>query len=293
MRYRVENEKIRVEILSRGAQMCSIRKKNETPEMEYLWQPDPVTWTDQAPNLFPYVGRMYGKKYEYQNREYSMEIHGFAMTEEFICQKIRPDYLVCVLEDSEETRMRYPFGFRFEIHYELVESTIRTYYIVKNKESKDMYFGLGGHPGFCVPLREEEHFEAYYLQFPQGVMPEKVLMTDTGYVLEGTEPFSLEADYRLKLHHHLFDHDAIVLCRMGHEVQLCGPQGAVAAVRYPKMDYLGLWHWPGTEVPYIFIEPWTSLPSRYEVTEKLEEKPDLIRLGAYEDYINVWEIEIL
>ncbi len=63
-------------------------------------------------------------------------------------------------------------------------------------------------------------------------------------------------------------------------------------IRFPQMKYLGIWHWPKTETPYVCIEPWTSLPARKGVLERLEEKEDLIQLGGGEEYRNEWSIEI-
>jgi len=63
-------------------------------------------------------------------------------------------------------------------------------------------------------------------------------------------------------------------------------------VSYPSMTYLGLWHAPKTEAPYICIEPWTSLPSRQDVVEEFSNKSDLVRLGAGEIYKNQWSITI-
>lgn len=311
MNYRIENEKIRAEISSRGAQLCSLQAAGG---MEYLWQGDEKIWEDHAPILFPYVGRMYEKKYTCRGREYSMDIHGFAPTREFECRRIRKDYLLCRLEDSKETRGMYPFAFCFEVHYELLENKILIYFIVQNKEEKKMYFGLGGHPGFRVPLREQERFEDYFLQFPKGTEPEKVGISSAGFLTGdlweqsagakgaadgakgrsfGKKKLELNCDNRLQLHHSLFDQDAVVLQNMGSMVQLWGPKGAVLQVRYPKMPYLGLWHWPKTEASYVCIEPWSSLPSREGVTEALEEKPDLICLEGYGEYVNQWEIELM
>lgn len=288
MEYWIENEKIKAGISSRGAQLHSLQGAEGR---EYLWQGDKETWEDHAPILFPYVGRMYDQKYTYRGREYSMGIHGFAAEQEFRCHRIRKDYLLCCLEDSEETRGMYPFAFRFEVHYELLENKILIYFNVRNKEEKKMYFGLGGHPGFRVPLREQERFEDYFLQLPQGAAPEKVGITCAGFLSGGPKKLELDQANRLRLRHSLFDEDAVVLQKTGGQAALWGPKGAVLTVRY-SLPYLGLWHWPRTEVPYLCIEPWSSLPSREGVTEALEEKPDLICLEGYGTYSNQWEIEL-
>ena len=64
-------------------------------------------------------------------------------------------------------------------------------------------------------------------------------------------------------------------------------------VSYPNMAYLGLWHMPHTDAPYICIEPWSSLPSRKGVIEDLEKQENLIALEAGDVYVNGWEITVL
>lgn len=61
---------------------------------------------------------------------------------------------------------------------------------------------------------------------------------------------------------------------------------------FPQMTYLGLWHRPKTQAPYLCIEPWTSIPARQDVVEDLGCKSDLIPLLPGECYVNCWEITV-
>ena len=95
------------------------------------------------------------------------------------------------------------------------------------------------------------------------------------------------------MQHNMFDDDAIVLQNMSNEVTLKSDRGTRSeTVSYPSMTYMGLWHAPKTEAPYICIEPWTSLPSRQDVVEEFSNKSDLVRLGVGEVYRNQWSITI-
>ena len=58
------------------------------------------------------------------------------------------------------------------------------------------------------------------------------------------------------------------------------------------MPYLGMWHVPNTDAPYLCIEPWSSLPARQNVVEDFACKSDLIQLGPGKTYINTWSITI-
>ena len=61
----------------------------------------------------------------------------------------------------------------------------------------------------------------------------------------------------------------------------------------PDLGVYGFWHWPGTDAPYICLEPWSSLPSRQDVVEDLETQPDLIRLEAGKTYETTWSLECI
>ena len=153
-----------------------------------------------------------------------------------------------------------------------------------------MYFGIGGHPGFLVPLEEELSFEDYHLQFPGAEALCRIGFTEQCYRSGVETPFRLDGG-RLDLRHNLFDQDAIVLKNTGGEVILRADKGKrMVRVRFPQMPYLGLWHIPYKKAPYLCIEPWSSLPSRQGVVEILEEQPDLICLQPGAVYENEWSI---
>ena len=79
----------------------------------------------------------------------------------------------------------------------------------------------------------------------------------------------------------MFDDDAIVLTNSGSSVTLRSPNGTHSVrAEYPDAPYIGFWHRPKTDAPYICIEPWYSLPSRQDVVEALETQPSLLSVEA-------------
>ena len=156
-----------------------------------------------------------------------------------------------------------------------------------------MYFGLGGHPGFNVPLVPGKTFEDYRLRFAEVCEPYRVGFDESCFVTHEDVPFALENGTDLALGHQLFDDDAIVLRNMAREVTLeCEGDSHSVTVRYPGMQYLGLWHWPKTDAPYICIEPWCSLPADAGRITVFEEQRDLIALEPGRTYTNDWTITI-
>ena len=314
MRYVIDNGQLRVEADSLGGELQSVRKDGG----EYLWQADPAYWDGKAPNLFPYIARMTEGKYVLDGQTYHMSIHGFAHTMEMKAEETGRDRLVFRLDADEKTRACYPFEFTFRIIYELEESVLHITYQVENLGTKEMYFGVGGHPGFCLPLgqgaeteEKKAAFEDYYLEFGEDAdgndgnaanasglrevpaCPVRIGFSPSCFLNGEDVPYQLENGKRIRLRHDLFDQDAIVLKDVPKCVTLKAEgSGRYVKVRYPDMPYLGIWHAVKKPAPYVCIEPWSSLPSRQDVVEDLATQPGLICLQGGGCYRNAWEIEV-
>lgn len=301
MTVNLENEQLSIKVSSFGGELQSIVEKRTG--REYLWQGNPEFWKEKAPNLFPYIARLTEGKYTYQGKEYSMRIHGFAKYRELNVQQ-EENGLLFSLQSNEETLTQYPFRFRYEICYRLNGSALAITYHVENQDDRTMYFGVGGHPGFQVPYLNETEFTDYILQFPEAEHPCRILFSDDCFVT-GEAPEQEMTDKEFQLHHSMFDNDAIVLRNAGHLVRLrpghaweqtASPEekenASVICMKFPQMNYLGLWHKPKSEAPYVCIEPWSSLPSRKGIVEDLEQQENLISLKSGNIYENTWEISL-
>ena len=289
MNYQLTNESLSLIVSDFGAEMQSIIKDGK----EYLWNGDEKYWPERSPLLFPYVGRFTEGKYLLNGKEYEMDIHGFARKLPYTLVEKTENTLVFELTDNEDTYRMYPYHFQLQLKYELQENVISITYKVRNLSDDRMYFGIGGHPGFALPFDEGLDFADYYLEFGGKSFPTRVGHTPACFLSGVDEAFPLGEDKYLPLNHHMFDDDAIVLKNMSDEVTLKSDKGdRKVTVSYPDLPYLGLWHAPCTEAPYICIEPWTSLPSRQDVIEEFRYKYDLIRLDDGDEYNNSWTITI-
>lgn len=289
MEYSIRNHHLQLTLSDIGAELQSVKKDGR----EYLWNADPQYWCEHAPILFPYVGRFTDGKYRLNGKEYEMEIHGFARKHSYLIKEKLEDAITFELRDNEETYRMYPYRFTLEVQYQLRENRIWITYRVSNRSPETMYFGIGGHPGFQVPLDEGLEFSDYYLEFAGAGIPERIGHTPACFLSGTDERFPLEDNRILRLSHGMFDRDAIVLRNMADEVTLKSDKGTrQISVSYPDMPYLGIWHAPRTKAPYICIEPWTSLPSRQDIVEEFRYKSDLIRLAPEKQYVNTWSIQI-
>mgnify|MGYP001774838951 FL=1 len=262
----ISNQHLIVTMTQEGGTLTSIR--DAKTGREYLWQGDPAYWTGQAPNLFPFVGRLYEKTYTLRGKAYPMTIHGFVRHAQMAVEEEQEASCCFLLTDSPETLAVYPYRFAFRIRYALEGPVLQVAFQVENRSEEPLYCGMGGHPGFNVPLEEGLTFEDYELTFPEACTPRQVVFSPALQVAPERPAYPLEEGRKLPLRHELFDLDAVVLAGAPRQVTLSSPKGSHGVtVAYPQMPYVGFWHKPQTDAPYVCIEPWSVLPGRDNLVE--------------------------
>ncbi len=291
MIYTIENDNLKVSVETKGAQLKSVFSKDTS--VEYLWQGDAKYWTGRAYNLFPFVGRFAEGKYVVEGKEYAMDRHGFARGAEFALVEQTKNSLLFEIRDTLETLKIYPFNFIFTVKFEIVGKKLAVLYRVKNTGKNTMYFGLGGHPGFNVPFDGGE-FEDYYVEFENECVPTQIVLNDKGLVDEQRLALKLKNNKEIELKHNLFDNDAIVMQDMPKTVYIKGKNtNRRIKVCHPEMEYLGLWHMPKTDAPYLCIEPWMTLPSPEGKPEVLETKENIGIVEPNKTFSTYFDIEII
>lgn len=291
MLYTIENTSVRVQISDKGAELQSIIGKADGTE--YLWQGDAEYWSGRAYNLFPICGRLTDGKYTYKGKTYEMNLHGFARKSIFSVKEQTADSIVFHLGTSDTTLAQYPFHFDLLLTYTLAGASVTTTFTVKNEDSESMIFAVGGHPGFNVPMSKKAAFTDYYLEFDCAAPAKAIVMSPTCYTTRKTEKFPLENGKILPLRHDLFDNDAIVLQDMCKAVTIKSKKDShTLRVEYNDMNYLGLWHAPKTEAPYLCIEPWWSVPAYDGEIDDLATKRDMRTLAAGSTYQNSFTISV-
>lgn len=286
----IKNEALTVTVSGHGAQLRSILGADGT---EYIWQGDPKYWSGRDLTIFPFVARLTGGRYSLDGRIYELPIHGFAPRCGFDAAENSAARLVLELRSGAKTLKQYPRQFTFRVIYALLGGVLSIAYEVTNRDTRPMIFGLGGHPGFNVPLQKGLRFEDYRLRFLAACLPTRVGFTPDCFVSGEDTPYPLEDGRSIPLSHSLFDDDAVVLRDMCREVTLESPlDGHSVTVTFPHMPYLGLWHAPKTDAPYVCIEPWTSLPAHAGEMTVFEDRPDLVRLDAGKTHSCRWSIAV-
>lgn len=255
MRYILENEVLKVEIDSFGAEVKSVRRKADA--REYMWQGDPKYWGRTSPVLFPFVGVPKNKEYSYEGKTYAMGQHGFARDMEFALETQKENAIWFVLASTDETYARYPFAFRLHIGYELKENQVEVLWKVENTDLKPMYFSIGAHPAFLCPIHKETDKLGYGLRFgglteelhhhgntPEGlaVMQDEVLDLKDGAVTF-TPGFFDKCTY-------------MVEGKQTGEVSLLDREGTAYVTVMFDTPLFAVWSPEGKDAPFVCIEPW-------------------------------------
>lgn len=279
----IENEFLKVSVNEEGAELYSIYDKEM--EKETLWYGDEKFWARRSPILFPNVGRNFENYCIYNGERFDTELHGFARSSLFQCIDKKEDCISFQLSDTEATRAYFPFAFQLKISYLLEGRNLKVLWEVTNQDDKTMYFTIGGHPGFNVPILENTKQTDYKLIFKQPEL-EYILVHEGGSgTADPTKPYQLSLEpvgeyYGCPVTEHMFDNDALIFDNS--QVQWVGiayPDGTP----YITMDCsgftnFGIWSLPGA--PYICLEPWMGRCDNYGFHDEISEKPDIVSLEA-------------
>lgn len=275
MKHQIRNEFLTVTINDMGAELVSIF--DNARNREVLWQGDPSHWARHAPILFPNVGRHYNNQYLYNGKQYPSSQHGFARDMEFTCICASDTAITHRLISDASTWEAYPFDFILDVTHSLDGNSLKIQWNVENTGDHTMYFTIGGHPGFCVPILPDTKQTDYFLMFREDKLYYHLIDVATGTAVTDVDyPLILE-DKRCPITRDMFDKDALIF---DHQVQW-------AAIAYPDgtpyismscegFSSLGIWSAPGA--PFVCLEPWDGRCDNFGFEDEISNKPGICTL---------------
>ena len=271
MRYVLENELLRVEIDSFGAELKSV--KNKATNQEYMWQADPQYWGRTSPVLFPFVGSLKNKCYTYEGNTYAMGQHGFARDMEHTLVSKSETAIYFELTHNEDTLAKYPFAFTLNLGYELVDNELKVIWEVTNpSEDKTLHFSIGAHPAFNCPLYGEENKAGYKFFFAGVDEIHHHGHTDAGLSIEEDVVLPLE-NHRAIMTPEFFDGSTYIIEQPPtNEIGVEDPNGNRFITVLFNMPIVALWSPPGKNAPFLCIEPWFGRCDADDFEGTLEER---------------------
>lgn len=265
----IENEYLTATIAEQGAELQSLKSK--ATGLEYIWTGDPAYWGKHAPILFPIVGALKDGTYTYQGKTYSMPKHGLARISRFTVLQHNADQASLIFQSTPETKAQYPFDFEFIVHYQLTGNTLVTRFEVVNLGAETMFYAVGGHPAFNVPLEAAQNFDDYRMVFETEHAGFEIPMVGDYVDLAHKLPIQLDV---INLNHELFAQDVRVYeIRGKNQLTLESTTGThKVTMTYDAMPYVGLWTTYPQAAPFLCIEPWAGIPDDLETSGELSKK---------------------
>lgn len=271
MRYTLENDKLKVEVDSFGAELKSVRSKGSG--REYMWNGDKQFWGRTSPVLFPFVGSMKNKEYIYKGKHYPMGQHGFARDMEHEAESVSDTVIWFALRSSEETLAKYPFAFCLKIGYELTDNQVKVMWKVENPAGETMYFSIGAHPAFNCPLYGEPDKSGYGIYFG-GVneIHHHGNTLDTGLAVKEDLILPLK-DGWTEITPDFFDRCTYMIeGNQTGEVALVDPEGNHYVTVKFDTPLFAVWSPEKKNAPFVCIEPWYGRCDGVDFEGTLEER---------------------
>lgn len=285
----LSNEQLHVNITLKGAELQSIY--NKLNSLEYLWDGNPEFWPKQSPTLFPIVGGLKNGSYEFAGKQYTMGRHGFTREMVFEVSNQTSDTATFTIEATEETLKQYPFNFLFSVTYTIAGNTLSVTYTVKNPSSETLYFSVGAHPAFKLPLVQGEAYEDYYLEFNEtetvGIHP----LAADGLVELQTTPL-LENTNKLPLTKALFYKDALVFKELKSTAIFILNTRNNHGLKFSYQDFPYMGIWSAKNADFVCIEPWCGIADSVATTGKFDEKEGINKLGENEIFTRTWAVQL-
>lgn len=286
--FTLENETLLINIVAKGAELTRIFNKQNG--LDYLWDAKPDVWAKHSPVLFPIVGTLKGNSFLYKGNSYELSRHGFARDRAFEVGAQSKDSITFTLSDDDATKKNFPFGFRFSIIYQLTGNTLSVTYSVNNPDADaPLFFSVGGHPAFRLPLEKGLRYEDYTLHFNKQENTPRWPISKEGLIEENPKAL-LENTDKLPLHKDLFLKDALVLKGLASDSVRLATAKSKHGLQFdfPGFPFLGLWAAPGAD--FLCIEPWCGIADSVLHNQQLEHKEGIIHLQPGQTFSAAWQV---
>lgn len=260
MTINLENDKIKVTLSTYAGYIESI--VNKETSYEHWWRYDSKFWPRRTSICFPICGSLVDGEYIYQGKTYQMPMHGFLREKEFTLVEQGDNRVVMEHVSNEDTYAIYPFNYKFTLIQEVLDNSLIISYLVENIGKDDMYYSVGSHYTYNVPIVDTEKQQDYHYKFGGPQNAGKFIMTDGVVSGKTSDIFSGKSTLDIS---GLFEDGSTILelsdINPKHIAIESKRDGSFTKVAFDGFSYCVLWAPKGIS-PFACIEPWTGLPDQ-------------------------------
>ncbi|TAD86578.1 MAG: aldose 1-epimerase family protein [Bacteroidetes bacterium] len=282
----LQNEQLMATISPKGAELQQLIHRGNG--INYMWGGG-AQWPKHSPVLFPIVGALKQGTYQFGGNTYHLPRHGFARDAMFVAHQSSATQVVFTLQENAESLAVYPFQFQLSIGYQLNGATLSCTYGVHNPHSHHtLWFSLGAHPAFAVPLLAGQSYSDYYLQFnhPEPLLRHKLV---DGLIGHQTEEIPAP-EGRLSLSPSHFYEDAVVLkhLKSNHVTLASQHDGHGLHFSFPNFPYFGIW--AAKDAPFVCLEPWCGIADGVNHEQDFTQKEGMEALPPLQHWERQWQV---
>ena len=201
--------------------------------------------------------------------------HGFARDNKFEITELYTDLVTFTLKGDAERFPQYPFEFIFNIIYQVIGDDLKISYKTYNPGNEDLYFSVGAHPGFALPV---SNLSEYVIEFDVNENLEAHLLSEG--LFNGKTELVLEKQNLLKLNKEIFEKDALVFKNLNSKSIKLRHLNSNFAIKMDisEFPYLGIWAKVSCE-DFICLEPWQGLADKVDFKGEISEREGIVKLA--------------
>lgn len=286
MQIALQSNGYEVIINTMGAELKSFKNPSRK---EYIWNSDPAYWMRSSPLLFPTIGNLRDGKTTMKGQVYPLVKHGFCKDSEFEVTNQTKDTVTFLLHANEETLKSYPYLFELSLTYHLNGNELSMDYRVVNHDTDEMFYHIGAHPGFMLPVSDVETLSDCILVFEK-----KEVFVSYEYDLKNLE-FNTDKKIAQKsegnilpLSAAMFDQDAVFFEHTNsHRVSLLNAHTKKGVtLEYPDFASIAFWTPAGGNAPFLCLEPWNGSAIFHQDDDIFSHKRGILSLksGGQKNY---------
>lgn len=286
----LQNEDLIVESKNLGAELTKIYSKKNKKDI--LWCGDDKYWGRQSPILFPIVGRLKDNKTIIEGNEYTISQHGFARDMDFEISDATNNSISYILTSNDKTKSIYPYSFNLIIRYILIESSIVIKWEVENTDNKDIYFSIGAHPAFNLPMDTSKCTQDYSLKFKCRDIVNNITLNGPYY----DQSKNIDNLDIIDLKPSLFNNGALIYTNIDEITILENKENEILKVEFEDFPLVGVWspyYEDDSIAPFVCIEPWYGLADNINSDYQYSHKAYINKLEMNKKFKVSYKISVL
>ncbi|MFT3683132.1 MAG: aldose 1-epimerase family protein [Ferruginibacter sp.] len=285
--FEIQNDLLKIVIAAKGAELQSVQ--NLAAGLEYMWSGDEKFWGKKSPVLFPIVGGLKNNSYTHEGKTYQLGRHGFARDRMFTAINHSKDSITFQLKSDAESLAVYPFDFIFSITYTLEADKLSCTYSIENPGDKVMYFSVGAHPAFKVPLTADTTFTDWHLKFNETEDAPRWPLSTEGLTLLQSEGCITNTNI-VPLAKDLFSSDALVFKNLQSDTIVLASNKSIhgLSMEFRHFPYYGIWSTKNAD--FVCLEPWCGIADNVAATGELKDKEGINSIEPAAVFSRTWSV---